>query len=71
MPTRKEQRSKRRFDQQKMQRPRPGVVSDMCAMQDAGLAHLAWMRADAWARSPEGTPYGAVEPAGKATDGDQ
>lgn len=60
MSTRLERRSKRRFDKQRV--PQPTVISDMCAMREAGLALLAAKKAYAWAVSPPGTPYGAVEP---------
>jgi hypothetical protein len=46
--------------------PAPGVLDtvlagDLLALQEAGKAELARRRADAWTRSPEGTPYGSTE----------
>jgi hypothetical protein len=55
--------------------PKPGVIQDLAAeassiylgnsaaKDEAIDAQLAYDRADAWARSPAGTPYGSATPA--------
>lgn len=56
MTTRLERRAKRQFEKQ----GHVVVRSQDPVVRDAQLAALAYRRADAWAHSPVGTPYGAV-----------